>query len=210
MKDSICSDEARSVEIIAACIEGSDSAYYSERRRTHRLELRKNSEIAYLKEGVVSVHRQEDGLVTLTIKAPAIIGLAQMRGVRASHFFRCSTDCSMWFVNIEKATELFDSKKLWRHAFDLLTAHIHLYFTRENVFHKQSIKDMVAEHLRLLWLSDESERNCSIYSYILNRSNISRSAIHKAVAELVRDGWACVHRGKLVMFNCEGASERNN
>lgn len=188
-------------EIIGSHIESSDKSYLVEMRKNQRLDLRKNGEIAYLKKGSVSVHRAEDSLLTFTIKAPAVIGIAQMMHNNVTHFFRCSTNCSLSILDIESAVELFSVKQLWDKAYELLTNYIHCYFARENFFHKENVKEMVTEYLNEIWSLDESERNISVYTYILNRSNISRSAIHKSIADLISSGYITVQRGRLVNIN---------
>ena len=192
---------AVAVETIGRHIEECNDSHFSERKKNQRIDMKKLNQIAYLKSGTVSMHKIDDGLVTITIKGPAIIGLGQMRGEKFTHYVRCNTNCELWVIDINDASELFSKFSLWNHAFDIITKHLYMYFSRDNMIHKSSVKEIVLEHAKKIWGVDEGTRkNISIYSYILSRNNISRSAIHKAVSELIRDGVLNVNKGRVIDF----------
>lgn len=193
---------AESVDMIGRHIEECNDSHFSERKKNQRIDMKKLNQIAYLKSGTVSMHKIDDGLVTITIKGPAIIGLGQMRGDKFTHYVRCNTNCEMWVIDIDDASVLFSKYSLWGQAFDIITKHLYMYFARENMTQKRSVKEIVIEHVRKIWEFDEvSRKNISIYSYILSRNNVSRSAIHKAICELVQDGLLNINRGRVVDFN---------
>ncbi|MEB5887480.1 helix-turn-helix domain-containing protein [Enterobacter roggenkampii] len=192
---------AVAVETIGRHIEECNDSHFSERKKNQRIDMKKLNQIAYLKSGTVSMHKIDDGLVTITIKGPAIIGLGQMRGEKFTHYVRCNTNCELWVIDIDDASELFSKFSLWNHAFDIITKHLYMYFSRDNMIHKNSVKEIVLEHAKKIWGVDEgSRKSISIYSYILSRNNISRSAIHKAVSELIRDGVLNVNKGRVIDF----------
>ena len=192
---------AVAVETIGRHIEECNDSHFSERKKNQRIDMKKLNQIAYLKSGTVSMHKIDDGLVTITIKGPAIIGLGQMRGEKFTHYVRCNTNCELWVIDINDASELFSKFSLWNHAFDIITKHLYMYFSRDNMIHKNSVKEIVLEHAKKIWGVDEgSRKSISIYSYILSRNNISRSAIHKAVSELIRDGVLNVNKGRVIDF----------
>ncbi|WP_324138055.1 helix-turn-helix domain-containing protein [Citrobacter portucalensis] len=125
-----------------------------------------------------------------------------MRGEKFTHYVRCNTNCEMWVIDIDDATELFNKHSLWCHAFDIITKQLYMYFTRESMTQKNSVKEIVLEHVKKVWNFDESSRkDISIYSYVLSRNNISRSAIHKAICELTQEGLLNINRGIVVEFN---------
>lgn len=193
---------AEAVNTIGSYIEECNDSHFSERKKNQRIDMKKLNQVAYLKTGTVSMHKIEDSLVTITIKGPAIIGLGQMRGDEFTHYIRCNTNCEMWVIDIEDATELFNKHSLWRHAFDIITKHLYMYFKRESMTQKNSVKEVVLEHVKKIWSCDETSRkNISIYSYILSRNNVSRSAIHKAICELTHEGLLNISRGRVVKFN---------
>lgn len=71
----------------------SDNAWLSLRKKRQRIDLKTDGHILFLEKGTVSVYRVENDLVTVSISAPAILGLPQMRTEVAGHYLRCDTDC---------------------------------------------------------------------------------------------------------------------
>lgn len=196
MKDTL--DISACIELIGGCIRSSCDSFFSERKKNQRLDLKKNNQIAFLTEGSVSMHRVEDGLLTVTMTAPAIIGIGQFRGEGFTHFVRCNTHCSMWVIDSDDAVNLFNHKGLWKPAYEILTSYLYRYFYRENIVQKANVRDVVLEHLKEVWVHQKQmNTSISVYTYILSRNNISRSAIHKAVCELTCEGIVKVVRGKL-------------
>ncbi|SUW62399.1 putative DNA-binding transcriptional regulator [Buttiauxella agrestis] len=192
-----------SVMLIGDEIKKSENAYFSLRKKRQRIEMRKDGNIFYLEKGSVSVYRVENDLVTVSFTAPAILGLAQMRNDVMSHYLRCDTDCEMWVMSSANANEMLTRKSLWMHAFDILTNHLQRYFQRENMRSHKTIREIVIEHVKHIWsLEPEIREKTSVYTFILSRNHISRSAIHKVLQELVNEGKLTLNRGKLSLFSC--------
>ncbi|WP_034457639.1 helix-turn-helix domain-containing protein [Buttiauxella noackiae] len=192
-----------SVMLIGDEIKKSENAYFSLRKKRQRIEMKRDGSIFYLEKGSVSVYRVENDLVTVSFTAPAILGLAQMRNDVMSHYLRCDTDCEMWVMNAANANEMLSKKNLWIHAFDILTNHLQRYFQRENLRSHKTIREIVTEHVKHIWSLDPEIRDkTSVYTFILSRNHISRSAIHKVLQELVNEGKLTLNRGKLSSFNC--------
>lgn len=193
-----------SVMLIGDEIKKSENAYFSLRKKRQRIEMKRDGSIFYLEKGSVSVYRVENDLVTVSFTAPAILGLAQMRNDVMSHYLRCDTDCEMWVMNAVNANEMLSKKNLWMHAFDILTNHLQRYFQRENLRSHKTIREIVTEHVKHIWSMDQEIREkTSVYTFILSRNHISRSAIHKVLQELVNEGKLTLNRGKLSSFNCQ-------
>lgn len=191
-----------SVMLIGDEIKKSENAYFSLRKKRQRIEMKRDGSIFYLEKGSVSVYRVENDLVTVSFTAPAILGLAQMRNDVMSHYLRCDTDCEMWVMNSTNANEMLSKKNLWIHAFDILTNHLQRYFQRENLRSHKTIREIVTEHVKHIWsLEPEIREKTSVYTFILSRNHISRSAIHKVLQELVNEGKLTLNRGKLSSFN---------
>jgi CRP-like cAMP-binding protein len=190
-----------SISIIGGAIIGSMDAYFLKRKKNQRIDLKTSDNICYLLSGDVSIFRVEDDLLTVSLCSPAILGLAQMRNRYKSHYIRCNTDCEMWVISSGGAVDLFTENKIWNHAFDILTGHLQLYFERESTVSQKRTKEVVVEHLKNIWLMDDERRaKTSLYSYIMKRSHLSRSGIHKALSDLVKDELVEVVRGKLIAF----------
>ncbi|EFR2683604.1 helix-turn-helix domain-containing protein [Salmonella enterica] len=185
--------------IVGQEIKKSDRSYFSLRKRNQRIELRTYNNICFLEKGTVSVYRLENNILTITLTAPAILGLAQMRQDVKSHYLRCDNDCEMTVISTSDAIELFNEKLLWKHAFDLLTYHLHKYFQRESLISHKTSRDIVVEHLKHIWkLPHEIREKTSVFSFILNRNHISRSMVSKILKELENEGVLTMSRGKLL------------
>lgn len=195
-------DVKESIKITGTYIANSTHSHYEKRKKNQRIELKTFNNICYMTEGSVSVYRMENDIVTITINAPAILGLAQMRNKSKSHYLRCNSDCEMFVIETQHAIELFNEKNLWMHAFDILTSHLQMYFTRENMLSQPNVKMIVIEHLRYIWDQPEDIRNkTSFFSFILSRNQIARSTVHKVIQELTLAGAIKTARGKLIEFN---------
>lgn len=195
---------AESISVIGKEIENAAGSYLSQRKKNQRIELKTYNNICYLSKGSVSIYRIENNLLTLTMTSPAILGLAQMRNESKSHYLRCETDCEMWVIDIQDAISLFNKKNLWMHAFDILTRHLQMYFQREAMNSPRTIKGIVIEHLKHIWCQpNEIREKISVYTFILMRNQISRSAVHKVIQELVATEKVRISRGKLLWFQEE-------
>lgn len=176
----------------------SDNAWLSLRKKRQRIDLKVDGNILFLEKGTISVYRVENDLVTVSISAPAILGLPQMRTEVAGHYLRCDTDCEMWAMSVQNADHLFTAKNLWKQAFDILTHHLQRYFQREALQSHRTIREQIIEHVKYIWSMEPDVREkTSVYTFILTRNHISRSAIHKVLQELVNDGKITLNRGKL-------------
>ncbi|HDL8054409.1 TPA: helix-turn-helix domain-containing protein [Yersinia enterocolitica] len=190
-------------KLIGNEIEEYKSSYYIKFKKNQRVDFKNNDRIYFLSAGCVSFYRYNDGVLTITKDAPFMLGLAQMKSEVKSHYVRCNTECEMWGISISDACILFDSKALWGHAFDILTDQVQEYFKREHMILQKNTYGIINEHLKHIWEMDEEVRKkTSIYSYILTRNHISRSAIHKIVREMMIAGDIIVNRGRLIDFKC--------
>lgn len=89
-------------------------------------------------------------------------------------------------------------QNLWKQAFDILTHHLQRYFQREALQSHRTIREQIIEHVKYIWsMEPEVREKTSVYTFILTRNHISRSAIHKVLQELVNDGKITLNRGKL-------------
>lgn len=191
----------KSVVLIGEEIKKSDSAWLSLRKKRQRIDLKVDGNILFLEKGTVSVYRVENDLVTVSISAPAILGLPQMRTEVAGHYLRCDTDCEMWAMSVQNADLLFTAKNLWKQAFDILTHHLQRYFQRETLQSHRTIRELIIEHVKFIWaMAPDVREKISVYTFILTRNHISRSAIHKVLQELVSDGKIILNRGKLSSY----------
>ncbi|WP_333495277.1 helix-turn-helix domain-containing protein [Kluyvera sp. CHPC 1.251] len=124
-----------------------------------------------------------------------------MNSEATAHYFRCDTDCEMWIMGMQNVVTMLTSKNLWMHAFYILTNHLHRYFTREKLQSHRTIRELVIEHVKYIWeMAPDVRDKTSVYTFILSRNHISRSAIHKVLQELSHEGKIILNRGKLSAF----------
>lgn len=98
--------------------------------------------------------------------------------------------------------KLIDMKYIWKEAFSSVVETVQKYMIRDSQTLQKNARSVVFENLRAIWLLDEEVRNrTSIYNYILERNNISRSAIHQVVRNLKEQEVIDTARGKLIAFN---------
>lgn len=191
----------KAVALIGDEIKKSENAWLSLRKKCQRIDLKVDGNVLFLEKGSVSVYRVENDLVTINITAPAILGLPQMRTEVTEHYLRCDTDCEMWAMSVQNADLLFTTKNLWKQAFDILTHHLQRYFQRETLQSHRTIRELIIEHVKFIWaMEPEVREKTSVYTFILSRNHISRSAIHKVLQELVNDGKIILNRGKLSSY----------
>jgi len=191
-----------SISILGKAIKEHNQAVFLRRKKNQRFSLKRFNHICYLVQGEVSVLRKSDDSPSLTLMGPTILGLAQMRNLSETHYMRCLTDCEMWDMDDGEAMLMMDQEQLWKHAFDILTLHLHMYYEREYLNSLPNTKIKVLENLKLLWSEQQEVRaRHSIYSFTLSRSKMSRSAVHKALKELENEGVILTRRGKLLNLN---------
>jgi len=199
-------NHSTSIDILGEAIIGHNQTILLRRKKNQRFSLKKSGHICYLVQGGVSVLRKSDDSPSLILRAPTILGLAQMRSLTETHYMRCLTDCEMWDLDEDEAMLMMDQQSLWKHAFDILTLHLHMYYEREYLNSLPNVKTKVLENLKLLWLEEpEARAHHSIYSFTLARSKMSRSALHKALKELENEGVILTRRGRLLNLTLQSA-----
>lgn len=187
--------------IIGNVIEKNKHSFFIRRKKNQRFNLRSAQQLCYLVSGEVSIFRISNNSLSVTLKAPAVLGLAQLKLSYECYYMRCASDTEMWLLNHDVALEEFDRNCLWKFAFDIITYHLHIYYEREELTILPNVKLKVLEYIKQLWTNEDSDNKLSIYKHINSKTNISRSAIYKAIKELERNGYITTCRGKLVNIN---------
>lgn len=187
--------------LIGREIEMCNSSCLIYRKKRQRFDAEHPHNVFYLKVGRVSVYRKADNVLTNILSGPAILGLSQMKQKEKTHFFRCDVDCEMWGLPVAETNKLFTDKRLWEYAFELLTTLTYQYHLRELMVSQRSVRGIIIQYLKSIWdMSEELREKTSIYTFILQRNNISRSSIYKTICDLTDEGMIKVSRGKLTYF----------
>nr|WP_318381606.1 helix-turn-helix domain-containing protein [uncultured Enterobacter sp.] len=192
-------DVSDSVAIIGKAIEDSPLAHYAKHKKNQRIDVKKREQVCFIACGKVSFYRMTDDVLTISVPAPGVVGIAQLRYHSQTHYIRCDTDCEMWVIGASDAIDLFTHANLWMHAFNILSQLTQQYFERESMISRKSTREVVIQHLKFIWELPEDERSkTSVYSFILSRNHLSRSAIHKVLSELASENKITIARGKLI------------
>lgn len=192
-------EHSESIDILGKAILEHKQAIFVRRKKNQRFSLKKSGQISYLVQGEISVLRRSDGSPSLTLKAPTILGFAQMRSISETHHMRCLMECEMWDLDENEAMQMMDQKQLWKHAFDILTLHLHMYYEKEYLNSLPNARSKVLENLKLLWSEEPEIRlHHSIYNFTISRSKMSRSSVHKVLKDLESEGVILTRRGKLL------------
>lgn len=190
-----------SVLEIGKQLENAKESYTSIHKNKHRVDYAKNCDLLFLKKGKVSLYKMDSHLLSMTITAPAIIGLSELYNNVPYHYLRCNNDCTFAIINKKEAIILFDNKGLWNEAFKVLTWYQGLYLQRDRIMSHSTISHIVNEHLKCLWeLSEDERKKTSVYTYIMSRNHISRSSIHKVLQEKIKNNSVVIDYGKLSFY----------
>ncbi|MBM3074678.1 helix-turn-helix domain-containing protein [Lelliottia sp. RWM.1] len=190
----------KSIAALGSAIINSEKSVLLTYEKNQRINTHNTDVIYYVAKGNVSIHPEDHhGLLLFNIFAPEIIGLEKIRGVNIMGHLRCHTDVDIYTLKTDDAISLFDEQNLWPNAYDGLLRYLNSLSRRESRLNQPKISHIIIEHIKYIWTLRPAQRErTSIFSYILQRSNISRSAVHKTVAELEKKGLILVQRGILI------------
>lgn len=194
-------NEISSVNDIISSVK-KDNSFYMLRampnQELHFIEKMKHC-VYCLEKGEVEIRRNSDRIVLLTIKAPAVIGLTTLSLSECFHMLTTITDCDFLVVEKNKIEHIIDENKLWKQAFEIVSRATIFYYERDEMISSGNVYGVIKAHLEQLWsLSVEERGKISIFKFILTRTTISRSSIHKIIKDLDNGGYIKIHRGKLL------------
>ncbi|EBK0028747.1 helix-turn-helix domain-containing protein [Salmonella enterica] len=155
--------------------------------------------IIYLKEGSAGIYYKENHCLVSENSSPAIIGLTFLFIQNYHMYIRFYSECKAYYINQTEFVKLCDKKQLWRHVSQLIARAERTLHSSPSISAFRNVYDVVKFHLDNIWKLPENERNnISIYKYILERSPISRSSLHKIIRDLNMGGYIKTERGKLL------------
>lgn len=190
-----------SILTVGTAIKKSNLSYCAIHKKNQRINIKNNEQICFLETGTISFFRVHDDVLTISMSAPCVAGVAQMLYQHQTHYIRCDKECTLWTINIADAIQLFSTQNLWIHVYNILSKQTYQYFEREYFILQKNSRGIIMQYLKLIWNMTEDERaNTSIYNFILSRNHISRSGIHKVLSELQNEGKIKTRRGRLVFF----------
>lgn len=170
--------------------------------KNKRLELtRMGHPVCYLLyEGFGLVHRVSDGLVLGTIKAPYIIGLANViNPLSEEYYWRASKTCSILTLDAEAVREIIDENNLWKSLSQVLSYVVNYLSGHSERLVAQNGYHLVCHQLvSLMNEPDYVRAKMSPSKYIIDRTLLSRSYVMKILAELKQEGRIVVSDKMLV------------
>lgn len=191
-----------SVIDLGDAIENSPESYSSIYKAKQRINIANKKEIYYLKKGNVTAFSAGTDKIIFNIFAPDIICLEKLRGLNIIDHFRCVIGSEIHTLNVDSALVLINNGQLWDRVYDILIGYLRIYHSRDVKLSQASARDTVIHYLKYVWRLDVKQRNeTSIYTYILDRTHISRSLIHKVLSDLEKEGLLKMNRGVIEYFS---------
>ncbi|HID7510873.1 TPA: helix-turn-helix domain-containing protein [Enterobacter hormaechei] len=183
-------------------IQQSGNSHFAVHKPKQRIDLHNQNKIFYLIKGNVSVYSQEGEVLVVNIFAPEIICLEKLSNLKIYSYMRCVTECEFSIISTQDARDLLEVHSLWSDAFDILTRYLYIYYSRDNKLTRPTTRESIIQYLKYIWAFKLHQRETtSVYTFILERTHISRSLIHKVVSELQAEGLIIVQRG--ILTDCK-------
>lgn len=162
-------------------------------------EDKSQSYIYIIQHGIVDVRRKNDDIIVLTKKSPSILGLTSLFSDVYYHYLSTVTEVKMIAIEQLAAIEYLSRKNLWREAAEVLCQASQLYYQRDEIVSGNTVYDVIRNHLEILWQYPRREREeISVFEFIMERSNVSRSSLNKVLKNLSLGGHVILQRGKLI------------
>lgn len=197
----MCSEKKTSNSSLIHAIERHPDSYFIGLKKNQRYQLRISDEVYYLKSGSLSIYRKKDDLLIMNVESPTVIGLSFISSLNQSFYFRCCEACELYVVKLKSIIAVIEHRNLWKSVYQNITGLVQHYIERDFITVQKSTRNLVEEHLKIIWeMDEETRKKTSIYKFILDRNIISRSSIHKVISEMQAQKIIDVSYGKLISF----------
>jgi CRP-like cAMP-binding protein len=193
-----------SINEIITHIEGCNekiSIYAAQKQRIDFMDANR-AYIYHLISGEIQIHRKNDDIVVLNVKAPALLGFTAINEAKYYHYLTVVSDAKLIAIDKNEIVRILNEFNLWEHAFNIVCKVTQLYHHRDEAMSSSTVYDLVKKYLELLWeYPDEERMKISVFEFIMSRSIISRSSINKVLKDLIGDGYIKMHRGKITFID---------
>ncbi|POT60037.1 cytoplasmic protein [Citrobacter amalonaticus] len=163
-----------------------------------------NANIILLDKGIISICHSGSNLYMSTAFSPSVLGLIDGYGFyynipgRPQHYLYAETDCSGYFVPLNKFVETANTQELWHDVARTLAHRLLVMSAREQelvgVDSYLKVRALIIE----LWTYPKEYRmQINIVNFIQRRTALSRSRIMKFLSDLRIGGYISINRGKL-------------
>lgn len=189
------SDIGREISIHSERVEVTASPKKIWRLKRHDTKL-----IYVLTAGEVELCNVHNNIILANINHQAVFGLSTMLSKRECYYIRTVSDVKLSYLKLHDFMRLVEEKKLWKDVSLILTWYLEIYCFREELNSRTTNSySIVKPYLEMLWEhNQESLNDISIFTFILNRTSVSRSTLNKILKNLSDGGYITVNRGRLV------------
>lgn len=148
------------------------------------------------KSGALSILRDHDKLVMVTVHEPHVFGVAEMFQPLRSHHLRAETESEMLRIDAGKANKIFTEQNLWESVTQVLAYHTAYMSYRDSLVLQQRTYSVIRNHLLdMMLLPEESRARVTILEYIQDRTHLSRSSILNVLSALKKGEYIDFARG---------------
>lgn len=156
-----------------------------------------------LYEGHGTVHRQADGLVMSSMRAPGIIGISNIISpIESGYYWRAGKTCSILVVDADVAYQVISENDYWQSLSKILGFLINRLSEHSARLVAQNGYNLVCNQIIALMQEPVYIRQkVSLPKYIIDRTLLSRSYVMKILAELKQEGRITVVDKMLVEVN---------
>lgn len=164
--------------------------------------------IYYIEKGIAFI-TNEYNILDLTIKAPAIVGLASMFGATDNYQSKLEPEAIIYALEPQVGYDLIKKN----HAFESVSVVMSHNFIRTfNNLKVASLQNGAYQAIReCIYELDFHSRNngeeFKVISYVMRRTNLSRSYTSKVISELKKGGWISISQGYFKSINKNLPSE---
>lgn len=152
-------------------------------------EYKGKTQLFIFKKGELSIIRNSDRLLMVTVYEPHLFGVAEMLQPSRSHSLRAEVSCELLRIDYDLASALFRQHNLWEEVTSLLAYHTSYMVYRDDLVLQQRTYSVIRNHLlEMMLLSEETRQRVSILEYIQDRTLLSRSSILNVLSALKKGG----------------------
>lgn len=133
-------------------------------------EYKGKTQLFIFKKGELSIIRNSDRLLMVTVYEPHLFGVAEMLQPSRSHSLRAEVSCELLRIDHDLASALFRQHNLWEEVTSLLAYHTSYMVYRDDLVLQQRTYSVIRNHLlEMMLLSEETRQRVSILEYIQDR-----------------------------------------
>ncbi|HEX4500985.1 MAG TPA: helix-turn-helix domain-containing protein [Scandinavium sp.] len=150
-------------------------------------------QIYLFREGEISILRDSDGLLMITVYEGHVFGIAEILQPMRGHVLRTEIESVVLRMDAEEAIRIIKEQNLWEDVTSLLAYHTSYLAYRDALVLQQRTYAVIRSHLmEMILLPEEMRMRISILDYIQDRTHLSRSSVLNVLSAL--------KKGKYIQF----------